>query len=206
MTGIDGGKFETSITGNEETGYTIQNTERPTAKDFSFRKIWRPAVGIESIEWPDGKSITVTVKQDSNVYATYTISKSDLTVGSKISANNDPSNEKVKLTVTAADASTGYGFKLIGVPYGDYPVTHTYTVSEQTVDGCQPPKYFDESGTQVMGAAQIGEGGTISNDQIGQVLPNTGGIGTDLFHLLGAMMILTAGAVIFIRRKRRRTN
>ncbi|MBR6407211.1 MAG: InlB B-repeat-containing protein [Clostridia bacterium] len=40
----------------------------------------------------------------------------------------------------------------------------------------------------------------------GVALPNTGGLGTGLFYLLGAMMMLTAGAALIISLKRRKTN
>ena len=168
-----------------------------SSNSFSFAKLWRDPLGSNKLPWPSGKSITVTIKQDTTDYAKYTISSNDLIVGKEISANGEHSDDKVKLIVTAADASTGYEFTLSGLPYG-----YTYYVSEETVDGYQSAKYFEEN-QQIMGA-QIGDGGTICNDQIGYELPSTGGIGTTLFTALGGIMTAAAGAVLALASRRRR--
>ena len=73
-------------------------------------------------------------------------------------------------------------------------------MSEETVDGYQSPKYFVEE-TQQMGASQVGDGGTIKNNQIGRELPSTGGMGTSLYTLLGSIMILGAGFLLWRRRR-----
>ncbi|MBQ9663309.1 MAG: Cna B-type domain-containing protein [Oscillospiraceae bacterium] len=200
VTGVDGSIFTTDITGDAEDGYTITNTEKPNTKEFSFTKIWRVAVGEARLPWPAGQSITVTIKQNSAKYATYTIEDTDLTVGTEISAQNDTAGEKSKLVVTAADAATGYVFSLTGLPYGDTEPGYTYTVSEETVSEYQSPKYFVGAERQY-GAEQIGDGGTICNDQIGYTLPATGGPGTRLFTILGSILILGAGALLWRRRR-----
>jgi len=50
-----------------------------------------------------------------------------------------------------------------------------------------------------MGAQQIGDGGTISNDQAGYELPSTGGSGTKIFTILGSILILGAGVLLWRR-------
>ena len=119
-------------------------------------------------------------------------------------AAGDTSGELPELTVTAADAASGYAFSLSGLPYGTAPDGFTYTVSEGTVTGYQPAKYLSGEGTQVMGATYIGDGGTIANDQIGAVLPSTGGRGTNPFALLGGSAMLLALGAHFALKKRRR--
>ena len=207
VSGLEKDEFMTSITGDAENGYIITNTEIPRTKDFSFTKIWRVAVGETKLPWPSDKSITVKIKQDDAVYATYTISGTNLTVGTQITANGVTEGNKVKLVVIAADASTGYVFKLTGLPFGSPPDGYTYYVSEETVPGYQSPKYFkvvENSLSQAMGASRIEDGGTICNDQIGYELPSTGGAGTTLFTALGGFMTATAGAVLTLASHRRK--
>ncbi len=200
VSGVDSTNFTTTISGEATSGYTITNTEKPSTKDFSFTKIWRDPLGNNPFEWPYDKSITVTIKQDSEDYAEYTISNSDLTAGTEISANGEDSDEKAQLIVTSAEPSTGYVFTLTGLPYGDTEDGYSYTVSEETVDGYQSPKYFVGE-TQQMGASQVGSGGIIYNDQIGYELPSTGGHGTRLFTILGSILILGAGVLLWRRRR-----
>ena len=90
---------------------------------------------------------------------------------------------------------------MIGLPFGDAPDGYTYAVSEEPVVDYQSPKYFDGD-TQVMGAVQIGDGGTIRNDQIGAVLPSTGGPGTSAFYLLGTLLVGLASVSLLILRRR----
>ena len=177
-------------------------TNNVPAKSFSFTKIWRdPAES--PLTWPDGKSITVTIRQDDAVYASYTIS-GEPTAGAEISADNDPQGEKPKLLVQTS-AYTGYVFQLNDLPYGTGENGYTYTVSESGYPqgDFQAPKYFDATGAlQAPGLTQTGDQGTICNDWIGYELPKTGGIGTEPFYLGGSVLILT-GLLFRFRRRRR---
>ena len=170
---------------------TITNT--PKTKNFTFTKIWRDPVGTTNMVWPSDKQITVTIKQDNDEYARYTINYSNLAVGSQIS---DTQGDKVKLIVSSADAASGYVFTLTGLPFGSGENGYTYYVTEESVDGYQSPKYFSSEGTQAMGASRIGDGGTIYNDQVGVELPSTGGHGTAAFTIAGLTLAITSGAVL----------
>ena len=201
ITGLDSDDFTTVVEGDAESGYTIINTERPKIKDFSFTKRWRNPFGTSLAGWPSGKSITVTIRQDNVDYAVYTISSSDLTLNTEISALGDTTGSKKKLVVTGVGASTGYTFSLFGLPYGDAPDGYTYYVSEESVDGYQPAKYFKHDGTQAMGADQITDEGIIYNDQIVYELPATGGPGTSLIYFLGIILTCLAGAGLMMRKR-----
>ena len=201
ITGLDSDDFTTVVEGDAESGYTIINTERPKTKDFSFTKRWRNPFGTSLAGWPSGKSITVTIRQDNVDYAVYTISSSDLTLNTEISALGDTTGSKKKLVVTGVGASTGYTFSLFGLPYGDAPDGYTYYVSEESVDGYQSAKYFKNDGTQAMGADQITDEGIIYNDQIVYELPATGGPGTSLIYFLGIILTCLAGAGLMMRKR-----
>ena len=177
---------------------TAEVTILPDTKDFSFTKKWIDVTGSAEMAWPSGTPIKVTIKQDENEYAKYTIHSTDLVEGRQITADGDTTGSKVKLVVTTSDTS-GYVFTLTGLPYGDEEPGYTYYVSEDPVDGYLPPKYFGSDGDQVMGASRIGTGGTIRNDQIGYELPSTGGPGTTLIYLLGLLLTAIAGAGLMKR-------
>ena len=174
----------------------------PDTKEFSFTKVWKDPLGSATLSWPTDKSITVSIWQagessESILYAEYTIHDTDLIANHEIAAAGDTEGEKSKLLVISTEAD-GYVFRLSGLPY-----EYTYYVSEATVDGYQPPKYFAADGNQVMGAQRIGDGGTICNDQIGYVLPSTGGPGTRFFTILGIMLTVFAGLGLVMRKRRR---
>lgn len=175
----------------------------PDTKDFSFTKKWIDVTGSAVMAWPSGTPIKVTIKQDENEYAKYTINSTDLVQGSQITADGDTTGSKVKLAVTTS-AISGYVFTLTGLPYGDEEPGYTYYVSEEPVDGYLPPKYFGSDGDQVMGASRIGTGGTIRNDQIGYELPSTGGPGTTLLYILGFLLTAFAGAGLMMKSSRRK--
>lgn len=172
----------------------------PDTKEFSFTKVWKDSLGSATLSWPANASITVSIWQEgesgeSTLYAAYTIHDTDLIANKEIDATGDTGGEKSKLLIVSAEAD-GYVFRLSGLPY-----EYTYYVSEATADGYQPPKYFAADGNQVMGAQRIGDGGTICNDQIGYVLPSTGGPGIGLFTILGSILILGAGILLWRRRR-----
>ena len=171
--------------------------------DFSFGKVWRDAVGESELYWPSDTSITVTIHQGDDTYATYTIGSDDLAVGTKITSNEDKvadTSAKAKLTVSTVDAE-GYVFSLSGLPYGDDDGAYTYYVSEETVGGYQPPKYFTSDGDQAMGATRIGDEGIVKNDVMGYELPSTGGVGTTRLYAMGACLALVAVASLAWRRR-----
>lgn len=153
---------------------TAEGREEPDAKEITFTKIWRDYLGENNLAWPAAE-ITVTVKQDGEVYGCYTITQNDLAVGTEIGAVGDASKQKLK--VIAADAETGYVFRLSGLDYDS-----TFTVSEEQVSGYQTPKYFSSDGEQEMGASETGDNGIIKNDQMRYELPHTGGRGNGNVH------------------------
>ena len=181
---------------------TANGREEPDTKNFAFTKVWRDMLGESALAWPSGISITVTIQQDENEYAKYTITSADLQENNEISAVGDSAGSKAKLIVRTSKTS-GYVFSLTGLPWGDSDTGYTYRVSEETVAGFQPPKYFSADGEQAMGASRIEDGGMIMNDEVGYELPATGGPGTGLFRIPGLILAGLAGALLVTRRRRR---
>ena len=202
----DDQEFDQNMVGRIKKGKDaeshVYNQKTPKTKDFAFTKEWRDSLGHANMNWPDNTAINVTLKHNDTEYAQYNIKASDLEVGKTIAAINDNEGTKISVTVQKVDKS-GYKFQLTGLPWGDENGEFTYAVSEVTVDGYQSPKYYMD-GTQAMGANQIGDNGTIRNDQVGYTLPATGGYGTRFFTILGSTLV--AGASIMLVMQRRRTS
>lgn len=193
------------MTSNTSHQVTVKNKKSDT---FSFTKIWRDASCSTNTDWPPEAEITVTVrgekegaskednpKEDVPKEYMYIIHYSDLDDGNKIAAEDD--EEKPKLMVKAADKS-GYVFTLTGLPTG-----YTWSVSETPLANYQAPKYADENNHLANGAKDIGDGGIIYNDQIGAVLPSTGGSGRTAYYVIGLSLIALAAVFTPVIRKQR---
>ena len=175
------------ITESSESSDVVVTNTAPKA--FTFIKVWKDISG-QNMSWPENAQITVTIHEDENVYATYTITNENLATGT-IDANE---NGKQPLKVTQTDAS-GYVFMLRGLEED-----HTYSVSEETVDGYEAPIYFNPDNSPAMGATEIGDKGKIENRLIAYELPSTGGPGTTSFTVLGTILIAGAGWLLWRRR------
>lgn len=83
-------------------------------------------------------------------------------------------------------------------------VEYMYYVVEEKVSGYKDPSYGDSSGMISVNAKNAGNGGFIINTPEDAVeLPETGGVGTTVFYILGALLVLGAGALLAAGRRRR---
>lgn len=178
-------------------------------KDFEFDKDWyvvdQPT--DPSNEWPEDKTITVTVHRrigtdadDSNFSLTYTID-GNLVTGSEIAEANDLS--KPKLVVSNAEQ---FKFKLSGLDFfgkvGETSGEYTYYVTEATVDGYKDPEY-ESAGIPTSDGAH--NGGKIINRPYDAVsLPETGGMGTTTYRIAGIITIFIAFITLILNIKRKR--
>ena len=130
-----------------------------------------------------------------------------------------------KLNITGLDEGTYYlketkaatGYQLltevvsytITATYKDVPATETcnaykelsgYTVS---VNGGATSTYEFNNGTITKKDNKAGDNSTEIKNTKGQSLPSTGGIGTTIFYVVGAFLVLGAGVLLVTRRKMR---
>ena len=189
-----------TVSGNTWHYVTVTNQQLTS---ISFTKVWRTYDGAEILPWPEDKTIHVTVRSGSDVYASYTITGSSLTQGARIKADGDADGTHYhQLTVIQIDEETNrYVFKLSGLD--NLTDGKVYTVSEAHVEGYQPPKYYDAGGDPLdLGITVLEDGGTIANDMVAVALPNSGGPGAAVFTMAGTVLALTSGIVLTLRKRR----
>ena len=207
---VEAGKSGTDV----PSAAIVSFTNDKELTDFEFSKIWKDA-SLGSTEWPDDKTITVTVERKigsegtKEPVGTYTITKGN---GDSFTISRSEASAP-DLSKKSNTEEKVYTFQIQNLPKigeidgieGEYE----YLVTETgPVPGYKNASYQNNSqasgGTIPMQYAQ--NGGTIINTpEEGYELPETGGIGTTLFTALGGLMTVTAGAILTIQSYRRRS-
>ena len=124
------------------------------------------------------------------------------------------SNEET-ITIYEVDAPDGYNKLTEGKTL---PVVATSTTTTTTATTTETTTYYDSEGNVVDEAVEGGSSTTITtttlatNDDLvsgqltvinqkGSTLPSTGGIGTTIFYIIGAILVIGAGVVLVTRRR-----
>ena len=186
-------------TGGEYPTATFVNEYEQTT-DFGFSKIWKN-IGNQSTTWPTGATITVTM----NAY-TDTSQKAIDDVQVTLSADGSASGVTPAWTATTSAEGTVTNFKVEGLQkYKDGKELHYYVIETQ-VDGYKAPSYATSEGNSLVFTVSDVPKATngqqiINTPEGGYELPSTGGPGTRLFTILGSILILGAGVLLWRRRR-----
>ena len=134
----------------------------------------------------------------------------------EVEEGEEPERPEIKFTldgveydceVSVDDAGRYYTFTIKDLPYRDASdkKLYRYYVTEETVDGFWDPLYgfMDNDGElhTIPNGSKAEDGQYIINNIAGVALPNTGGPGTRLFTILGSILILGAGVLLWRRRR-----
>ena len=143
---------------------------------------------------------------DSFTPLTYTISKPS-NEENKEFVPDGHEQPKLKATVTNVDGKPHYKFSLSGLEPGKWEggtyTEYTYYVKETTVPSMYSASYRMSEGDSIVNGESATTGGSIVNTSVASYeLPETGGPGTALYGLLGGLMVITAGAVLTLRKKK----
>lgn len=176
--------------------------------------------GGEFGETPDDTVIVFTYKVDVNKVdeTGNKLTGAEFTLAKKIKGTKDTWKEITKVSGTADDL-----FEFKGIDDGDYKLTETkapdnydklsapiyFTVTAGHVDGVTPS--LDTFSGNITGG-NVGtmkftaykDSGTLSTKVVnkpGSSLPETGGMGTTILYVAGAIMILAAGAFLVMQKK-----
>ena len=140
-----------------------------------------PLPGAQFELWANGAALTFIDNGD----GTYTYSAEGTTTTLDMTTN-------ATIAVKGLDNRWTYTLKEITVPSG-------YNQAEDiTVNGSSLTKVVDGTDTSKSSTALFKE--TVVNKQ-GSILPSTGGIGTTIFYIVGAIFVIGAGVVIVTKRR-----
>ena len=112
------------------------------------------------------------------------------------------SNE-AEIKITEVAAPNGYN-KLTApetLPVTKTSETTTVTTEYYDADGNKIDEATETSTTQIATNADLVSGAVTIKNQKGAELPSTGGIGTTIFYIVGAILVIGAGVVLVTRRR-----
>ena len=112
------------------------------------------------------------------------------------------SNE-AEIKITEVAAPNGYN-KLTApetLPVTKTSETTTVTTEYYDADGNKIDEATETSITQIATNADLVSGAVTIKNQKGAELPSTGGIGTTIFYIVGAILVIGAGVVLVTRRR-----
>ena len=183
-----------AVTKDQTTLAEITNTY---VKDFKFTKVWKRADGAGNDEWV--KNITVTLHRKAGTVLD-TAFEREFTFGTETDGTTDDGITWVR-TGNAAD---GYTFTFSNLTAADSEgVVYIYTVTENELADYNT-SYAGSDQQILVNAEEATAGGCIVNTPEDAVeLPATGGVGTTVFYVLGALLVLGAGALLAAGRRRR---
>lgn len=199
------------------SGGTVTNTE---LSGFSFTKEWQDQKGKGLDKWPEAREIEVRITRstadaaDGQFALKYKISAEALKSKDGIAAEADsvyPAGEFADGNVPklVLRKGTTFTFDLNGLKKFSGDDTFAYYVDEISVlEYYDAPVYFDADGKEIPKGSALGgkapEGGKILNrESAGVELPSTGGPGTLVYTICGAMLILGTAVSFLLRRMRR---
>ena len=180
----------------------------PEEDSFVFEKRWT-VIGGTVLEWPENQSITVTLtrKHDNGSNeqsAWYTLTKDSSGDINPSSSTSESFRPVLKRSEGTGSNEYKYAINGLDAKWTDGATTGTwkYTLSEQNIDGYNTYYFKSEDEPQDRDKDYIDSEGIIKNELVTYELPETGGTGTELYILLGGLMVVTAGAVLMLRKKK----
>ncbi len=184
---------------NNEQGGTPGETPDDKVTVFTFKTV------VNKVDQDGnplaGAAFKLQKKNASGVYVDYT--------------QKNAEGEDVVVTATIEEAGTKFTFT--GLDDGDYKLVETttpagynsiedieFTVTAEHDTDSDDPNLTSLTGTAAKTITFTSEDGTLSTkveNRSGSTLPSTGGMGTTMFYLIGALCVAVAG-VLLISRKR----
>lgn len=187
---------------------TTMNTVRIETETFELDpngEYWKLVDGSYTTTDPESIIDGVAVNKDKyeDVTAKY----------SKTTTTTFQTKEGESLTVTGVVGEDGV-LRFEGIPAGEYVIKETkapegYNKLKETINVTITSEYVETAGEGHISYTYEGDGVVDNNgvarvtviNQIGSELPDTGGVGTTMFYILGGVLVLAA-VVLLIARKR----
>lgn len=210
VTGSSAAEDKTSATataGETPGAASFTNTYEKKVTNFEFTKEWHDSSDNVVTTWETGKKIKVEVykyltpdKTKNGVIGTYEITKT--ADGFTITKNPDAAPTLVNVENTFTFQMTNLdGYGKVGEESGDLE----YFAREEKVDGYKDPAYANlgiDGGTYMSGGTEaLNHGKIINRPEEAYELPSTGGPGTRIFTILGSILVMFAGVMLWRRRR-----
>ncbi|MGN1144201.1 MAG: SpaA isopeptide-forming pilin-related protein, partial [Anaerovoracaceae bacterium] len=116
----------------------------------------------------------------------------------------------VTLTVTETVAPAGYNKLKDPISLTPTIINETVTVTSTTTyynpDGSESQTETNISTTVITYNQKLVEAAVKVENKKGALLPSTGGIGTTIFYVLGAILVIGAGVLLVTRRRMNKNN
>ena len=198
---------------------SFSNTYTKKVRDFEFNKIWLPMTAnlnsftaSDQQTWPTGAEITVEITRsnDTNFKLTYKLNGTATEFEPETIAGTTLTKDQLKLVKTG---DKDYNFKLesavLEAVYvdGTEEKAYVYTVKETNSPTDYAAKHYGKKESDAWKYKQdmvngAGNGEVIINQETGGYeLPSTGGSGTWAYTILGSILILGAGVMLWRRRR-----
>ncbi len=201
---VESGKTGESVVAKAEFTNNLELTK------LEFGKQWIN-ISQQEIEWDQDIQVTVSRNKgngtkDTSFSLVYNIEKTSVdgaTGGTAEFSTGTETDPKLKLTITKESDKKKYTFKIENLTYSsETDGKYTYYVEETNpqLAGYLAPKYWN-TGALTGGTCAYDDGIIINMQEGGYELPETGGLGTRLFAVLGSILILGAGLLLWRRRR-----
>lgn len=182
------------------SGYSWQiEIDMVDQTECSLQKRWTDMSGQDTLPWPTGESIRLTVYTGASGPETQVVMM-EIPEPETGETWSFPMGVDGKIQVYCEDAretGTDYQFRIVGLP--PLEEDRNYYFIEDSVEGYLTPVYTMPDALETLQYAV--SGGTIVNRQQSAVeLPATGGRGKGLYYILGAGMLLCSGVLLWRRR------
>ena len=197
-----------SESGNNETG----NTPEDTVVVFTYKTIINKVTKNPAYDPDKDSNKTGTDSEGNTQYIPLTGAEFTL------EKYNKETNEWKSITVVKNDKGTTFTFS--GLDDGNYRLTETKTpAGYNTIDpieftitathdnsGATPTLTSlsgNATGSVITFTSNLSEGSLSADvvNQAGAVLPETGGMGTTLFYILGSVLVLGAGVLLVVKKR-----
>ena len=197
-----------SGTGNNETG----NTPEDTVVVFTYKTIINKVTKNPAYDPDKDSNKTGTDSEGNTQYIPLTGAEFTL------EKYNKETNEWKSITVVKNDKGTTFTFS--GLDDGNYRLTETKTpAGYNTIDpieftitathdnsGATPTLTSlsgNATGSVITFTSNLSEGSLSADvvNQAGAVLPETGGMGTTIFYILGSVLVLGAGVLLVVKKR-----
>ena len=188
---------------NDDSYETNPSEVKVYTFDFDLDKNFQDVTGDDASKYSATFELRTNAGDDSTAISFitdatgYVKADSDDTGASTVLTINGKDNINVRGlaagTYYLVEKTTADGYNLLTDPV-EVKITDTTTGTQPSITPSHTVSYKIGSGSETTGTVTV-------ENQKGGVLPSTGGIGTTIFYILGALLVVGCGIILIARRR-----